>query len=818
MTILLVDDNEMNLYQLEVLLGGNGYSVVTAANGAEALVRARQNPPDLIVSDILMPVMDGFTLCREWIQDERLRSIPFVFYTATYTDDRDREFALSLGAAQFLVKPEEPEVFLQTILDVLRQVPESVSPVVEATSSPPEEACYLKQYNETLIRKLEQKMSELEETNRVLKQEIVERRHAEDVLRESEERYRTLFECAGDAIFIHDEQARTLAVNSQACEWLGYPYAELMTLKIDQIDSPEEARYAKERISRVMERGHLTFETVHRRKDGSFIPTEVSAQRITWGGQPAVMSICRDLAERKRAEGKLQAISSELELIFKNMINAFVIWESVFDESGKYVSFRFGKFNDAYARISKLKYEEVQGKDVFEVWPATEQSWVDVYGGVAVTGIPVTFEMYHEPTKGWYYCNVYRPSDSPMQICVIFEDITERKQAEEEREKLQIQLNQAQKMESVGRLAGGVAHDFNNMLGVILGHTEIAMEQVDPADPIFADLEQIRKAANRSTDLTRQLLAFARKQTAAPRVLNLNATVESMLKMLQRLIGEDIDLKWLPAADLWPVKMDPSQIDQILANLCVNARDAVADVGEIVIETGNSAFDEEYCVGHMGVEQGEYVRISVSDNGCGMDTEILGHVFEPFFTTKEIGQGTGLGLATVYGIVRQNDGFINIYSEPGIGSTFSIYLPRYGGEIERGGKEAPEKSVSSGNETILLVEDEPAILNMTAMILKRLGYTVLAASAPGEAIRLAQEHSDQIHLLMTDVVMPEMNGRDLARRLLSLYPGLKCLFMSGYTADVIAHHGVLEDGVQFIQKPFTLKDLSAKIREVFEQD
>ncbi len=465
-----------------------------------------------------------------------------------------------------------------------------------------------------------------------------------------------------------------------------------------------------------------------------------------------------------------------------------------------------------------MKYEEVRGKDVFEVWPATEQSWVDVYGEVAVTGIPRTFDMYHEPTKGWYHCNAYRPTDSPMQICVIFQDITERKQAEEERARLQIQLNQAQKMESVGRLAGGVAHDFNNMLGVILGHTDLAMEQVDPAQPLYADLEAIQKAAKRSADLTRQLLAFARRQTVTPVPLDLNTTIEGMLKMLQRLIGEDIDLRWVPASDLWKVKMDPSQIDQILANLCVNARDAITDTGKITIETQNCSLDENYCADHPGFTPGEYVRLSVSDDGCGMNKETLEHIFEPFFTTKELGRGTGLGLATVYGIVRQNGGFINLYSEPEMGSVFSIYLPRHAGEMEPQPKETRSKSVVSGNETILLVEDESAILDMTTMMLQRLGYRVLVASTPADAIRLAQEQTAPIHLLITDVIMPEMNGHELAKQLLARYPGLKQLFMSGYTADVIAHHGVLEEGVQFIQKPFTLQNLSEKIREALEQD
>ena len=402
------------------------------------------------------------------------------------------------------------------------------------------------------------------------------------------------------------------------------------------------------------------------------------------------------------------------------------------------------------------------------------------------------------------------------QVLVTLQDITDRKRAEAEKEKLQSQLNQAQKMESVGRLAGGVAHDFNNMLGVILGRAEMAMDQMDSSQPLFADLQEIRKAAERSANLTRQLLTFARKQTIAPRIIDLNETVEGMLKMLRRLIGEDIDLTWRPKKNLAPVKMDPAQIDQILANLCVNSRDAISGVGKITIETGVVSFDEAYCADHAGFIPGEFIMLAVSDNGCGMNPETVSRLFEPFFTTKEVGKGTGLGLASVYGAVKQNNGFINVYSEPGQGTTVKIYLPPHRAKTPLQADEATAQPTAGGSETILLVEDEPAILEMAAMMLERLGYAVIAAETPGEAIRLAREHGDPIDLLMTDVVMPEMNGRDLAQNLLSIYPDIKRLFMSGYTANVIAHHGVLDEGVYFIQKPFSSKDLGAKLRAILE--
>ena len=407
-------------------------------------------------------------------------------------------------------------------------------------------------------------------------------------------------------------------------------------------------------------------------------------------------------------------------------------------------------------------------------------------------------------------------SESREDCRAIILDISELKRAEEEKSRLEDQLHQAQKMESVGRLAGGVAHDFNNMLSVIIGQANLALMDLDPAQPIHVALEEIRKAAERSADLTRQLLAFARRQTVAPKVLDLNQTVAGTLAMLQRIIGENIELSWRPGEDLWPVRMDPSQIDQILANLCSNSRDSIAESGKIVIETGNCTIDASYCAHNPGFVPGEYLKLAVSDNGSGMDKEVLPHVFEPFFTTKVVGKGTGLGLATVFGAVKQNNGFINVYSEPGLGTTFTIYLPRL---REGAAREAPEEAVPTpegGKETILLVEDEGAVLKMAEMILTRKGYSVLTANSPGEALRLAAEHAGAISLLVTDVVMPGMSGRELADELLKSHPGLKRLFMSGYTSDIIAHHGVIDEGVHFIQKPFTMADLAHKVRKVLD--
>jgi CheY-like chemotaxis protein len=347
---------------------------------------------------------------------------------------------------------------------------------------------------------------------------------------------------------------------------------------------------------------------------------------------------------------------------------------------------------------------------------------------------------------------------------------------------------------------------------------ELAMIECSPGEPLQDNLKAIQMAGLRSADLTRQLLAFARKQTVAPKVLDVNDTVAGMLKMLLRLIGENIDLVWKPGTGVWPIMIDPSQIDQLFTNLCINARDAIAGVGKVTIETENIALDDAYCAVHTGFVCREYVMLAVSDDGHGMSKETLDHIFEPFFTTKEVGKGTGLGLAMVYGIVKQNDGLINVHSEPGKGTTFKIYLPRFVGEVLEPTAESTKETPKGHGETVLLVEDEAAILEVGRGMLEWLGYTVLTAGTPGEALRQAHAHEAEVQLLITDVVMPEMNGWDLAKLIRDIKPGLKCLFTSGYTANVIAHHGVLDEGVLFLQKPFSIKDVAFKVREALERE
>jgi PAS domain S-box-containing protein len=395
----------------------------------------------------------------------------------------------------------------------------------------------------------------------------------------------------------------------------------------------------------------------------------------------------------------------------------------------------------------------------------------------------------------------YRGSDT---------DITVHKQAE-------VHLRQAQKMESVGQLAGGVAHDFNNLLMGIMGYAELCRDQIGPAHPIREWLDEIMVDAQRSAAITRQLLAFARQQPIAPVVLDLNDTVSATLKLLRRLIGEDIELVWIPGAGPVTVKMDPSQVDQVLANLAVNARDAIGGVGQLTIETGLMVADEAFCVMHADAAPGEYVALAVGDSGCGMDEATIAHIFEPFFTTKETGKGTGLGLATIYGIVSQNNGFVTVDSEPGRGTTFTLYLPRWFDKVAAADAGAAGAADPRGTETVLLVEDEKSVRITAGAFLMALGYTVLFAETPETALRMAAGHAGHIHLLVTDVVMPGLSGRDLAVQLAVQRPAMRCLFISGYTADIIARRGILDQDMDFLSKPFTRAQFAAKVRAVLDR-
>ncbi len=656
-------------------------------------------------------------------------------------------------------------------------------------------------------------------------QDITRYRHTEKMLADNEKRFRQMFMNAPMPYQSLDEQGNFLDVNQAFLHVLGYTRDELIGRNFGDILHPDWRDHFKQNFPRFKAVGEILgveFQMV--KKDGATILVFFNGriQRDDVNRFQRTHCIFQDITLSRQVEAALRESEEKYRSLTDDVLDSSMVGISILDSA-----FRVVWVNHALERYFGLRRNDVIGKDkrqlireqISDIFDDPETFTAKVFATYDNNTYVEKFECHVMPGEGregrWL-----QHWSQPIQAGLYaggrieqYYDITDRKLAEQEHEKLQAQLLQSQKMESIGRLASGVAHDFNNMLGVILGYSEFALDQVDSGQPIFDSLQEIRRAAERSANLTRQLLAFARKQTVAPRVLDLNDTVEGMLQMLRRLIGEDINLRWRPASRLWPVWIDPGQIDQILANLCINSRDAISGVGRVTIETGIRTFDEASRDENPEFISGEYVLLAVSDDGCGVDPETREHLFEPFFTTKEIGRGTGLGLATVYGIVKQNNGVITISSEPGQGTTFQIYLPRH--VVAATGKTGQDSSaqVARGNETVLLVEDEPAILNLGKIMLERLGYRVLTAIDPQEALALAQTSTETLDLLITDVIMPTMNGRDLADRMKTLYPDIRVLFMSGYTADIIANRGVLDKKVNFVQKPFSLKDLAARVRE-----
>ena len=632
-----------------------------------------------------------------------------------------------------------------------------------------------------------------------------------EALRESESRYSTTLMSIGDGVITTDNAGRVGLLNPIAEKLTGWrqetargkPLSEIFRIVNEKtritVDNP---------VERVLREGMivgLANHTLLISRDGVERPIADSGAPIRNDKDQiiGVVLVFRDQTEERKAMSALAALSSRQQAILSAIPD--IIMEVDVDK------------NYTWANPSGLEFfgPDCVGREAsyyFEGEQKTYQLVQPLFNGSEDLFYVESWQRRKDGEKrllAWWCRNLKDVEGKVTGALSTGRDITDQRRMED-------QLQQSRRMEVVGHLAGGVAHDFNNILQIILGNLELARTDAAGFPGILASLDEIRKAAKRSADLTGQLLAFARKQTVNPRVIDVNDTIESMLRMLRRLIGEDIDLAWMPGPDLWHVKMDPTQIDQVLANLTINARDAIASTGKVTIETTNIKIDREYARTHTGAAAGEYVMLAVSDNGRGIAREDLPRVFEPFFTTKASGKGTGLGLATVEGIVKQNKGFINVYSEVGLGSTFRIYLPRYADstEVLSVTREQPESR--RGSETILVVEDEPAVLEQCRLALERLGYKVLKAESPTIALNLVDNFDGTINLLLTDVIMPVMHGRELFRRLAIMRPDLKCLYMSGYTANVIAHQGILDKDVAFVQKPFEIRDLAAKIREVLE--
>ncbi len=613
-------------------------------------------------------------------------------------------------------------------------------------------------------------------------------RRAEEALRTREEFLDTLLEAIPIPVFYKDTAGRYVGANQAFEAFFGATREQVIGKTLFDITTPELAAKYEAKDSELYEQGGTQAHECQV-TDAHGSVRDIIVSKATFGGgdgnAAGLIGALFDMTGQKRAEARIESLAR-------------------FPAENPNPVLRVGRdgtieYANAAAASLVTAIAEPTGACVLT-------QWRERIVAVLQSGHSEEAEIR---TGGSCFSATFAPVGDHGYVNIYARDVTEKLAME-------AQLRQSQKLEAIGQLAGGVAHDFNNVIMGIMNYVELCRDGVDADHPIREWLDDITHDAQRSADMTRQLLALARKQTISPKVLDLNDTVSGMLKLLRRLIGEDVNLAWMPGLDLWPVKLDPGQVSQVLTNLCVNARDAIGGVGRITIDTGLATLDQAYCATQADAVPGDYVVLTVSDTGCGMDADVLNRMFEPFFTTKAVGHGTGLGLATVYGIVKQNRGHVGVHSELGRGSTFRIYLPRFKGEQASVTEAEPETVAARlhGDETILLVEDERSIRVTTELFLADLGYNVLTAAAPEEALRLVDEHAGDIQLLVTDVVMPGMSGRDLATELAQRYPDVGCLFMSGYPADVIAHRGALDEGVEFLSKPVPRQALARKIREM----
>jgi len=749
--ILVVDNDDAGRDTTVKMIRKAGFPVMEAASGIETLEKACAGP-GLMVLEVDLPDMSGFEICRKIKENPATAHIPVLHLSATSLDDQSKVKGLNCGADAYLTQPVELSVLIATINALLR------------------------------MKQAEEKMACLAH------------------------QWQSTFDAVKDAIFILDADQRIVRTNQAAEDLFQRPADAMSGRHCWEIvhgttePIPEcpllRGRQSLQRETRELRMGEFWFEV-------TVDPILDAENRLT-----GVVHIMSDITERKQAEEKIRQSEESYRNIFQNaQVGLFRtrISDGKILESNDQLARMFG-----YNNREEFIAEYATWKNYVD--PGTRERMLEQ---IHQNGFIENFEArFYRKDRSIFWAR-YSARLYPEQGWIegVAQDITEHKRVEEERAKLQEQLQQAQKLESIGRLAGGVAHDFNNMLSVVLGYGEIILGDLHQEDPLRDKVQEMVNAGQRAKALTSQLLAFSRKQTLQPQVLDLNNQIRNTEKMLRRLLAEDIELSLILAKDLPWVLFDPGQLDQVIINLAVNARDAMPKGGRLLIETSVVDLDETYAAAHAETKPGKYVLLAFTDTGVGMDKKTVSQVFEPFFTTKKKGEGTGLGLSTVYGIVKQSNGHIWVYSEPGNGTTFKVYLP----PTEAKPKTQAEIVISpapSGGEHILVVEDELSVRNLMKMLFSSLGYTVTIAANGDEALRLVEKMGVKPDLVITDVVMPKMSGKELIDRLRKTYPHLKALFMSGYTDNAIVHHGVLDPDTPFIQKPFNIQEIGKKVREV----
>jgi len=742
-TVLHVDDDATARGLLGQLLRSEGFQVVPAATGHEALSLVA-GQPDVILLDVCLPDLSGFEVCRRLKAEPATARIPIIQLSGYFTHPDDRVHGLEDGADAYLTKPVEPRELIAHMRALVRD-------------------------------------------------------------RQTEQGFRSLAENVPDIIARFDRAHRHLFVNRQVERVTGKRAGEFIGKTNRDLGMPPRlVEFWDGKLEEAARGGQpVTMEFAYPAVDGlrhfeARLVPELGPDRTV----ATTLCVCSDITDRKQAEQALRHLAA----IVESSQDAII---------GMTLDGVITSWNAGAVRIYGYSAAEASGQPVAMLAPPERQDEVARVLDRLRQGAPseqletVRVRKDGRPVAVSLSVSPIRDDQGVLSgISTIARDITAHRQLEE-------QFRHAQKMEAVGQLAGGVAHDFNNLLTVINGYSELLLSALPANVPTWQAAAQIHRAGERAAALTRQLLAFSRQAVLDPQVLDLNAVVLEIDKMLRRLIGEDIELATALQPEIDRVFVDPGQIDQVIINLVVNARDAMPQGGQLTLETRNVELDESYAATHLAAKPGHYVMLAVTDTGCGMPPEIKARIFEPFFTTKATGKGTGLGLATVYGIIKQSGGGIEVYSEIGVGTTFKIYLPAVG----RAAAVAPAApaAIPGGTETLLLVEDDAAVRGIALLALESCGYRVLAAAGAREALRLADEHRDAIDLLVTDVVMPEMNGRQVAAAVKARCPAARVLYLSGYTDGAVIRHGILETEVAFLQKPFKPSDLASKVRTLLDQ-
>jgi two-component system, cell cycle sensor histidine kinase and response regulator CckA len=760
--LLLINDNPTQLDAMGLVLSLEGYSISTADCAQSALDMLERQSPDLIISDVVMPGMDGIELCRLIKSDAATAEIPVLLVSGLRYDDASVLKGLQAGADEYLEIDAPPSLLLNKVGRLIAQT----------------------RANQARLK-------------------------AEIALGESERQYRLLFESNPQPMWVYDvETLRFLTVNEKAISHYGYSREEFLSLTVEDIRlsgaPPRLISHPSAQGADIQYTGVVR----HKKKGGTVIEAEIFSNEILFQNRHARLVLANDITDRRRNE---EAMRASEERFSKAFSASPVPMSIVTYERGMYID-----VNESFLSNSGYTREEIIGRTTTEInLYADPRERTRLRQILEEQGRILNAEVRRRVKGG--EVRVALASSEVIYLngerCILTatNDITEHRRLEE-------QLLQSQKMESIGRLAGGVAHDFNNLLTAIIGYSQLLLRRLDKNDQSYLEIEEIMKSGQSAAALTSQLLAFSRKQVVQPQVFDLNAVVANIEKMLRRLIGEDVELVTMLEPQLANIKADPNHIEQILLNLAVNARDAMPEGGKLMIETANVYLDESYASQHISVEAGRYVMLAVSDTGIGMNKQTQSQIFEPFFTTKEKGKGTGLGLSTVYGIVKQSEGNIWVYSEPGHGTIFKVYLPQCDESIDLSYSDEALGKAAGGSETVLLVEDEEAVRKLTRKILEENGYRVLEATHAGEAVTISNRHEGAIHVMITDMVMPHTNGHNLAEQVGAMRPEMKLLYMSGYTENRVIDQILMNPAIAFLEKPFSVDGLLNKVRNVLAVD